>query len=513
MRRLSAELQVGLLVWAVALASSTWTFPISSDGAAALATAEGLSYRRTLAIDERFLDDDRFAPSAMRGVDGRAYSKYGLGLPLVQIPLLRAADGASRITGLSPTALRPIALSLLNPFLTALTAALILAACRRLKASPGAARLAALGYAFTTLAWAQAVTDSADPLQACLVAAAAYALAAAWADRSTGMPWVCGAALAGAVLAKTTVAALVPAFVAGAWLAVRASRAGWRHALAGAARVAAPAAAAVAAVGWLNWLRFGSLARTGYNSPVFTNHLADGLYGLLVGPNKGLVFYAPMAVLIPVGLVVLCRRSLPFAVTVLLALLTWIPLNAVFYDWGGGWCWGPRYLLPVLPLGFAAIGVAADLPVVRRVACALGAAGAAVSLLGVAVSEDAYRRTIMDAWLADRTGFVLAGSARQPGELVKYPRPPEDVLPEFSSIAGHWWLARVALGGCDCDSDSAECACRTGPVERDPRLLSPPWRGRFGDAVPRPPYGASIIQPRLLRALYRRTVIDPAVQR
>jgi hypothetical protein len=197
----------------------------------------------------------------------------------------------------------------------------------------------------------------------------------------------------------------------------------------------------------------------------------------------------------------LWRRSLPLASVIALGAPVWIVLNALFYDWPGGWCWGPRYLLPILPLAFIAIGLVVDQPRLRGPVRILCTAGFIVNLLGVVVSEDAYRRTTINVWLVVRTGYVTAGNATEPGKTVDIPRSVEDVLPPFSSIAGHWWLARVRLAGCDCSADSAECACTVGTFERNSVFLSPPWKDKFPDVAPSPPYGVSIIQPLWLRRL------------
>lgn len=492
---------VGMIAFVAFLASSTWEFPRGSDGAAMLATAESMLERGNLAIDDRFTTDDGYNPSAKRGADRRSYGKYGLGLSLLEVPLLTAVRVSSRLLDVPEARVRSILLSLLSPFLTALSTALIWAICRQLGASLAAARLAALGYAFGSLAWAYAISDFSEALQSCLVATAAWALVGFdRTDRGRAL-WFCGVAIGWGILTKITMAVLVPSFVLASWLASRSAGDTWSRALVRSAGIVAPVAAALAIIGWLNWLRFGSILETGYNTPVLTHPLGNGLYGLLVGPNKGLIFYAPQVVLAPFAAQALWQRSRPLAIAILFGVSAWIVLTALFYDWGGGWSWGPRYLVPVLPLFFVAVGLVLDRPRMREIARVLFVAGFAVNLLGVLVSEDAYRRTTMRVWLAGRTGYETAGSRLSPGALVNVPRPPEDVLPAFSSIAGHWWLLRVTVSGCECDASSGDCECATGPFEMDAGFLSPPWKDEFPEAVPLAPYGTSIIQPLLLRKL------------
>jgi hypothetical protein len=140
-------------------------------------------------------------------------------------------------------------------------------------------------------------------------------------------------------------------------------------------------------------------------------------------------------------------------------------------------------------------------------ACALGCV---VSGLGGLVSHDAYRRTVMAVWLPEATGTMRAGVTRAPGTIAHVPVPPEDVLPPFSAIAGHAWLAWVAVAPCDCAVDAWWCACRTGAFEEHPRFVSPPWQSRFPEVRPAAPYGVSLVRPAALRYLYTRYVFDPA---
>ena len=178
--------------------------------------------------------------------------------------------------------------------------------------------------------------------------------------------------------------------------------------------------------------------------------------------------------------------------------------TARFYEWGGGWTWGPRYLLPVVPLLVAACAGAPRWA--WRVACG---AGLVVSLLGAVISDDAYRRTTMKVWMPEVTGTMRAGVTREPGTIAELPVPPEDVLPPFSAIAGHAWLAWVAAAPCDCSTVEWWCACRTGSFEGHPRFVSPPWRSRFSEVRPTVPYGVSLVRPAALRYLYTRYVFAP----
>jgi hypothetical protein len=84
-----------------------------------------------------------------------------------------------------------------------------------------------------------------------------------------------------------------------------------------------------------------------------------GLGGVLVSPNRGLFVFTPIALLGFYGLVRGSLRSLrerdPLLPLFTLAVAAHLLAVAAYREWGGGWTFGPRYLVCVLPvLGLAA---------------------------------------------------------------------------------------------------------------------------------------------------------------
>jgi hypothetical protein len=169
-----------------------------------------------------------------------------------------------------------------------------------------------------TPALSYATYDDSEALQALVVALAAWTFVVFEQDGRDRTLWMCGAALAWGALTKITLIVLAPAFALPAWFACRSNGANRMAATLRTAKLVVPFTVAVGVVGWLNWVRFGSVAATGYNTPVLTNALGNGLYGLLLSPNKGLVFYVPLVLLAPLGFEGLCRRSIPTAIVVVL---------------------------------------------------------------------------------------------------------------------------------------------------------------------------------------------------
>jgi hypothetical protein len=117
----------------------------------------------------------------------------------------------------------------------------------------------------------------------------------------------------------------------------------------------------------INWYYHGNpgggyAGLTGFfTAGLFSAERLQGIAGLLVSPNRGLLVFTPIALL---GLWGLARQIAPgeprdpvlvsFGIAALASLL----IAGSYPVWWGGWSFGPRYLVDVLPvLGLAAIGV------------------------------------------------------------------------------------------------------------------------------------------------------------
>ena len=92
-----------------------------------------------------------------------------------------------------------------------------------------------------------------------------------------------------------------------------------------------------------------------------------GLGGVLVSPNRGLFVFTPIALLGFYGLVRGSLRSLrerdPLYPLFSLAVAAHLFAVAIYREWGGGWTFGPRYLVCILPvLGLAAAEAWSSLP-------------------------------------------------------------------------------------------------------------------------------------------------------
>ena len=93
---------------------------------------------------------------------------------------------------------------------------------------------------------------------------------------------------------------------------------------------------------WWNWARYGSIFDTGYvSTKSFTGDLLAGLYGLTVGPARGLIWYNPVLLLAIPGAIIFWHNHRRIFVFCLLLTGLYVVVYAKWYMWHGGYRLGP----------------------------------------------------------------------------------------------------------------------------------------------------------------------------
>ena len=334
---------------------------------------------------------------------GDAVSRYGMGASLVLVVPALLAPGFEKAFGTGTSQTLFVLTQILFVLLAALAAGLL---ARAWGAPERAVAGAALATALSSPLWAYVALDFSEPLQAALAGGAFAAAAWSAAGDARARRALVRAALAGflagfALLTKSLLVLLFPAVLAA--LALASSEGRPRRLLAACAGFAPPAAL------WLAFevVRFGRPFAS-YGGERFDHPFFDGLWRLLAGANKGLVFYFPLVLLSAWGAygLVKARRAaaLPafaFAAALLFSAAAW-------WAWDGTFGWGPRLLLPAIPLLAAAAAVA---PAPRALFAALLAAGVAVNGLA------AFQPSTLTTW----TFATLAPRPVAPAEAALYP--------------------------------------------------------------------------------------------
>lgn len=376
------------LGWAIALLF------VATAGGRITASDEYTMYRLTESLVTRGAVDIA-AGNAEAGPDGRLYPKAAPGQALAAAPFY----AASRVVAIfAPEARRDLVTragtSLLNPIVSGLLATVLFLLFLAVGATPRGAFFWACATMLATPLWVYGKSFLTEPLLALGLAAGLHG---ALRFREGGAPrhaLLAGGAWGFTVLVKY---ALLPAVVVLALpfvpAAVRRLKTAWPAALA----VLACVAIALA----YNAARTGSPLGTGYGrqatAAAFSTPLFVGLYGLLVSSGKGIVWFAPLVALAPASFAAARRRLGGPALGVAAACVGMTLLYATFEHWAGDGSWGPRYLVPLVPLALALV-VAADASQPwrnrgrRGLVGALAVAGLLVQVGGVGIYFGAQMR-------------------------------------------------------------------------------------------------------------------------
>ena len=306
-----------------------------------------------------------------------------------------------------------LALAWRGPLLTALTALLLVLAARRLRVERSHAWFAAFAYGVSTFAWAQSRTG-ADDVQSTFLLFLSFHMLLRIRARLTRLEYPRAGDLAGlgvaiALTLLTRLDTLPAVLVLCAATEVILTRgygvlrdAPWGPERDGGlpGRVAALVVVlpVLAGAGFLLWFEHAKSGSWALPRPENFSPPAQwpaALAGLLVSPGVGLVWMAPLVLLVPFGIVRTRQRGERLLERVLLGVLAGTLLSAVATPaWHGGWTYGPRLLLPALPFLWLAVALglrqAQSLPTGRGLVLGLLMAGVLIQLPGVLVSASTH---------------------------------------------------------------------------------------------------------------------------
>jgi len=291
----------------------------------------------------------------------------------------------------------------LNPILMALACVVFFSFCTHLAYDTKTALVSTLALGLATAMWVYSKRYWPHPLLTLLVLCAVYAL---YRYRCSGVSWclpLAGAAAGFAVFTRSESLVMIP------WLCLYVALLGRKNgererALDLVCRVGlfvTPVLAFLALIAALNWLHFGHLLASGYSGEAraFRTPLLTGLRGNLLSIGRSVFLFSPPLVLFLFTIADFYRRHRMESILILLVAISYLVTYSKWWSWSGGVCWGPRFLLPIVPLMMLPAGIA-----IERVRCSrparaglivVAAAGVIVQLLGVAVPlfNETYERT------------------------------------------------------------------------------------------------------------------------
>lgn len=201
-----------------------------------------------------------------------------------------------------------------------------------------------------------------------------------------------------------------------------------------------------------NIIRMGEGSNFGYTKGGFSSPFYAGLYGFLFSSGKSFFLYSPVALLFFFSIRSFFKKkrelSLLFASTIIIMILVYSSWGV----WSGDLCWGPRFLVPLIPLFMMPTAGLFEkmLKAQKRMQIAL------VSLL-VLLSLLVQVPAVAVHYLHYLNYFKTYVSPIPPpnmtinfkGRIGKMPLRDSYIdfqfIPEFSPVLGQWWVFKNLL--------------------------------------------------------------------
>jgi hypothetical protein len=214
----------------------------------------------------------------------------------------------------------------------------------------------------------------------------------------------------------------------------------------------------LAFVAFNSW-RFGTLmAPSRYDNPLmFAGNPVAGLLSLAVSPGKSIILFSPPVILAIIGARGLFKRAPVLVAAVGLISLIHVLLVIQLPFFGGDWCWGPRYLLVLLPLWALAFPFATQV-LGRRVVGIIVTLGLVVQLMGISIDHQRFflERDFrpyfwLDPWVYFKHSQLFA-RAQELFVLVRDGVPVDATLPRRRSRTRRRVRRRTAVPASGCGS-------------------------------------------------------------
>ncbi len=416
----------------------------SSDGLVMYETARAIAFDGRLDIPHHEL------PQVIEGREGRYYSKYDPGMSLLAAPVVAYADQVAQGASANRYAVGAIFVILVPAASMALGVASTAVIARRFY-TPRLSLLIAIVAGAGTMAWPYGRLFFSE---AVLTGALCLSIAALTAQQPrVGLASV---ALGIGILTRASMMIYLPGLVYLIWQ---------QHSPPDRRRhlvwLIIGAVVAIGVLLWHNWLRFGTLFSTGYQGETFDTWPWVGIFGLLFSPGKSIFIYAPPLILSVLLWRRFRRRTPILANAVLLMTATAFVYYGTWWAWHGGWVWGPRFLVPLMPLWCLAWGEVPSRIGWRLAAAMILLVGIGVQLIGTfsdinptyaeafagATDPDDRARYAMVHYHLDKTPLVMALKRRQWEEQAIYNLQSTDLTEAW--VYGiprvvHWMLALSA---------------------------------------------------------------------
>lgn len=382
-----------------------------------------------------------------KGRDDRYYSKFGIGQSLLEIPfyaLARTMAPPDDGHGYRRSFLYLVSV-ISVPAISALSCIFFLLLLCAAGFDKKTSLITTIVFSFGTMVWAYSKLGFSEPLQCCMIVSGIYFALRGQVDKTSKYSALCAAAMGVLILTKISMIVVVPFLLI--YLLLSKCPGGGTIKNRGIPFVLVFSVFIAIALVY-NYYRFGSILNFGYFSGKdasfgFSTPLLSGLYGLLFSPGKSVFIYVPVILLSLAAGPVFHRENRQLSILCWSSCVVVILFYAKWWAWHGDYAWGPRFMVPLLPLAMIPSAVFfRDFKyknlTVKLLATIVIVASICVQMLAVSVSFYEYMTVVRHQ--VPRNAFFMPGrqDLRDDQLLLHF-------VPEFSPIAGQWWILKYTL--------------------------------------------------------------------
>lgn len=289
-------------------------------------------------------------------------SKYGPGMTLAYLPLMFAFSlvrPALLDVSWDPTLAYDFRLlhtqlyfysSILNPIIATLIGVVVYFLARELRLSLRWSVLAALATGMASPLAVYARLDFAQPLDTLCLVSAIWLIVRGVRQQRVRHFAAAGICIGYGILTRFDFLLFLPWLLGVALLTDRNEDIDRSDRLRRVFALTVPSAAGMFLYLASNVIKFGSPLNFGYNLAFGLDTLLVSLPGFLVSPGRGILLFFPLSWLMIPGLMTLDRQNRVLALALAGIIGTEFLYFGIWDIWWGGWSWGPRFLLPLVPL-------------------------------------------------------------------------------------------------------------------------------------------------------------------
>jgi 4-amino-4-deoxy-L-arabinose transferase-like glycosyltransferase len=314
-------------------------------------------------VTKSIVEDGSFksrVPGYYRGEVYLESSKYGLGFSIITVPFYLVTKVLAK--WIDPQAIEIItrfAPMLANVFITAATCAILFSFATILFRKRYVALIVTMLYGFATIAWPYSRYDFSEPLTGLCLLLSIYSIVLFQQSNKTIWLSLSSISISFAMFTRAVEAVII--FICVLYLFWYFRKEKILINLKVLVGILTPIFITILLFFWYNYYRYGNIFITGYevdfyNSRIFINTFLVNIYGLLFSPGKGLFWYSPPVLLSVFAYILFWKQHRWLCLFCLVIIILHFLIYSSWVAWEGGWCWGPRNLVPIIPILILPIG-------------------------------------------------------------------------------------------------------------------------------------------------------------